>query len=197
MFDSCHPRYTGINIPYNLARRLCTTISGTEIMDTCLKDLQQLLLQRYYPKKLIRNGITKALDRKELQKSKTPNRKNVIPYVSTHNLQNSEFVNVIRNNLPILEEYPNMKKYQTTLKSSKVKNKALILKQLLQKHSFPVIPKKFLLSRDATNLDTVHVLISQKDPIFISRTGENLQFKRLYVLYKFKPNLCQHLCWLW
>ena len=112
MFDSCHPRHIRNNIPYNLARRLCTIISDAEILDTRLKELQVLLLQRHYPSKLILNGITKALslDRKELLTVKTQNMKNVIPYVSTHNPQNPEIYNVIRNNLPILEEDPDMKK---------------------------------------------------------------------------------------
>ena len=56
--------------------------------------------------------ITKALslDRKELLTVKTQSIKNVIPYVSTHNPQNPEIYNVIRNNLPILEVGPDMKK---------------------------------------------------------------------------------------
>ena len=58
MFDSCHPRHIRNNIPYNLARRLCTIISDAEILDTRLKELQVLLLQRHYPRKLILNGIT-------------------------------------------------------------------------------------------------------------------------------------------
>ena len=77
MFDSCHPRHTRNNIPYNLARRLCT-ISDEEILDTRLKKLQVLLLQKHFPRKLILNGITKALslDRKELLTVKTQNMKN-------------------------------------------------------------------------------------------------------------------------
>ena len=87
MFASCHPTQTINNIPCNLARRLCTIISDTEILDTRLKELQVFLLQRHCPRKLILNGITKALslDRKELLTMKTQNMKNVIPYISTHN----------------------------------------------------------------------------------------------------------------
>ena len=77
MFDSCHPRHTRNNTPYNLARRL-STISDEEILDTRLKKLQVLLLQKHFPRKLILNGITKALslDRKELLTVKTQNMKN-------------------------------------------------------------------------------------------------------------------------
>ena len=105
--------------------------------------------------------------------------KNVIPYVSTHNPQNPEIYNVIRNNLPILEEDPDMKKILDNSQVIKSNDKAQILKKILQEHFFPVKLKKFLLSRDATNLDAVHVLILQKDPIFILKTGANLQLKHL------------------
>ena len=49
MFVSCYPRHTRSNIPFNLARR--TVISDTEIIDTRLKELQGLLLQRHYSRK--------------------------------------------------------------------------------------------------------------------------------------------------
>ena len=66
-----------LGTPKNLARRLCTIISDTEILDTRLKELQVLLLQRHSPRKLILNGITKTvyLDRKELLTVKTQNMK--------------------------------------------------------------------------------------------------------------------------
>ena len=62
-----------LGTPNNLARRLCTIISDTRILDTRLKELQVLLLQRHSPRKLILNGITKTvyLDRKELLTVKT------------------------------------------------------------------------------------------------------------------------------
>nr|XP_022299146.1 uncharacterized protein LOC111107980 [Crassostrea virginica] len=138
MFDSCHPRHIRNNIPYNLARRLCTIISDAEILDTRLKELQVLLLQRHYPRKLILNGITKALslDRKELLTVKTQNLKNVIPYVSTHNPQNPEIYNVIRNNLPILEEDPDMKKILDNSQVIKSKRQSPNLKKILTRAFF-------------------------------------------------------------
>lgn len=60
IFDSCHPRHTRNNIPYNLARRLCTIISDTEILELRLTKLQDLLFQRNYPIQLIQNGINNA-----------------------------------------------------------------------------------------------------------------------------------------
>ena len=99
--------------------------------------------------------------------------KNVIPYVSTHNPKNPEIYNVIRNNLPILEEDPGMKKILDNSQNIKSKRRIPNLKTILTRACFPIKLKKFLLSRDATNLDAVHVPILQKDPIFILKTGAN------------------------
>jgi hypothetical protein len=39
LLDSCHPKHTRDNIPYNLARRLSTIKSDAEILDIQLADL--------------------------------------------------------------------------------------------------------------------------------------------------------------
>jgi hypothetical protein len=43
LFDSCHPKHTRNNIPYDLARRLCTIISDAEILDIQLITLAETL----------------------------------------------------------------------------------------------------------------------------------------------------------
>ena len=106
MFNSCHPKHTKNNIPYNLARRLCTIISDAEILNSRLAELQNALLQRRYPVQLIENGFNKAKsqERKDLLQVKPKPRHSVIPYVSTHNPKNPEVFQVINNNLPILKD---------------------------------------------------------------------------------------------
>lgn len=100
------------NIPYNLARRLCTITSDTEILDLRLTEFQDLLLQRKYPIYLIQSGINKANchERKRLQQVKNKPVNYVVPYISTHNLRNPEVFTLIKNNMPILKENPDMKK---------------------------------------------------------------------------------------
>lgn len=138
LFDSSHPRHTRNNIPYNLARRLCTIISDTDMLDFRLTELQDLLLQRNYPTQLIQNGINKAKshERKDLLLVKIKPVKNVIPYVSTHNPRNPEMFNIIRNNLPILEEDQDMKKILDTSHIIKSKRQSPSLKCILTRESF-------------------------------------------------------------
>ena len=69
--------------------------------------------------------------------------KNVIPYVSTHNPKNPEIYNVIRNNLPILEEDPGMKKILDNSQNIKSKRRIPNLKTILTRASFPVKLKNY------------------------------------------------------
>ena len=138
LFDSCHPKHTRNNIPYNLARRLCTIISDTEILNIRLAELEKLLLQRRYPKKLIENGINKAKlhERKDLLKAKNKSKNCVIPYVSTHNPKNPEVFQIIKNNLPIIEADPCMKKVLENSQIIKSKRQSPSLKSILTRACF-------------------------------------------------------------
>lgn len=59
-----------------------------------------------------------------------------MPYVSTHNPRNPEVFNIIRNNLPILEEDPDMKKILDTSQIIKSKRQSPSLKYILTRASF-------------------------------------------------------------
>lgn len=138
LFDSCHPKHTRNNIPYNLARRLCTIISDAEILDIRLAELKSLLLQRHYPSELIENGITKAKshERKDLLTVKNKSVNYAIPYVSTHNPKNPEVFQLIKNNLPILEADSNMKRVLENSQIIKSKRQSPSLKSILSRACF-------------------------------------------------------------
>ncbi|XP_062614974.1 uncharacterized protein LOC134276720 [Saccostrea cucullata] len=59
-FGSSHPHQTKTAIPYNLARRICTIVSNTNIRDIRLEELKLYLLNQKYPEQLVDNGIKKA-----------------------------------------------------------------------------------------------------------------------------------------
>lgn len=138
LFNSCHPKHTRINIPYNLARRLCTIISDKQTLEVRLTELQEVLLQRNYPKTLIQNGILKAKthDRKELLKVKAKSKNEVIPYVSTHNPRNPEVFSIIQNNKPILEADHSLKTILENSEIIKSKRQSPSLKSILTRAKF-------------------------------------------------------------
>ena len=59
-FQSCHPKHTKTSIPYNLARRICTIVSDSNVREIRLSELQAALQKRNYPETLISQGIKKA-----------------------------------------------------------------------------------------------------------------------------------------
>ena len=90
-FTSSHPRYTKINIPYNLARRICAIVDDEKVRNTRLKELQVMLLKRNYPKELVQTGISKAktlnqLELRTVQPKQTTD--NPVTLVTTFNPNN-------------------------------------------------------------------------------------------------------------
>ena len=58
-FQSKHPKHTLINIPYNLARRLCTIVDERTTPEQRLNQLRDILRHQDYPEKIIENGTKK------------------------------------------------------------------------------------------------------------------------------------------
>ena len=52
-FKSNHPRHVKANIPFNLARRICTLVSKQEWRNICLTELSSFLTTFHYHKSLI------------------------------------------------------------------------------------------------------------------------------------------------
>jgi len=52
-FKSCHPKHTKINIPFSLARRICTIVFDKALLGKRLSELAKILLKRKYPKMLL------------------------------------------------------------------------------------------------------------------------------------------------
>ena len=104
-FKSCHPRHCKLNVPYNLARRICTIVSDPTTQDTRLSELRDMLLARKYPKSIIENGIEKAKSTSmEVLRScrKKDIDPNIIPFVHTYNPNNPNMFKIIQHSLPSL-----------------------------------------------------------------------------------------------
>ena len=103
-FHSCHPKHTKTSIPYNLARRICTIVSDSNVREIRLSELQAVLRKRNYPEMLISQGIKKAKStpRNELLIPPIKNDEEVTSYVSTYNPNNTEMFSILKNNLHFL-----------------------------------------------------------------------------------------------
>ena len=119
-FSSSHPSHTKRNIPYCMARRICTIVTEENIRNIRLAELKSFLLKQKYPKKLIDDSMqkAKALDIAQLrnQQPKVKNSK-IIPLVTTHDPNITNAFTVIKSHLPILHQSPKMK---TLVKTSDI-----------------------------------------------------------------------------
>ena len=70
-FSSNHPKHWKKNIPFTLARRICTNAENTEAKIKHLENLKMNLSKCQYPKQLTEFGINKALSI-PLQELRTP-----------------------------------------------------------------------------------------------------------------------------
>ena len=136
LFYSCHPRHTKVNIPYNLARRIRTIDDTT--LNNRMEELKCFLNKQKCPEQVIDYGVKRAmaLDKNDLRKIKPKTTQNIIHFVSTHNPKDPQMFNVIRENLPILEEDDIMRRLLSNYKLIKSKRQPYNLKRLLTKAKF-------------------------------------------------------------
>lgn len=138
LFNSCHPRHTKNNVPYNLARRICTIVSDNDLLDLRLHELHQSLKQRNYPQNLILHGIQQARShpRQDLLQIKNKTDKKVLPFVSTFNPKNPEFFQVLRSNATFLQQDATMQRVLNKFEIIKSKRQSASLKKILTKAKF-------------------------------------------------------------
>ena len=110
-FLSCHPPHTKRNIPYCMARRICTIVIEPALQQIRLGELRGFLQLQKYPPKLIDDGIEKAKGL-SLSQLRTPRKKverNIIPFVNTHDPGVTNIFSTMKANLPILLQSPKMR----------------------------------------------------------------------------------------
>ena len=55
--NSCHPKQCKKNIPFTLARKICTIVENHEVRKKRLDELQKVLYSQEYPQNLIQKAI--------------------------------------------------------------------------------------------------------------------------------------------
>ena len=138
IFNSCHPKHTKINIPFSLARRLCTIVSDKNVLLTRLKELSHTLIQRKYPTEIINADIQKAMSipRDKLLEVKSKETEDILPFISTHNPKNKEVFGIIKHNMDVLTSDGTMSKILSETKIVNCKRQLPNLKRLLTKSEF-------------------------------------------------------------
>ena len=139
-FRSCHPAHTKRNIPYNLARRICTIVTNNSLRSKRLEELREYLQRQHYPENLINDGITQAqnipISTLRNSRNRDSSVNNDIPFVITHNPRNHNILETARRFFPILEQSQNLR---NLINQSQIKNsrrQAPNLKRILTRARF-------------------------------------------------------------
>ena len=86
-FISCHPSQTKRNIPFNLARKICTIVDEENSKEKRMDNLQRTLTRQRYPPKLIdaSTNEVKKIPKQKLCQNKLRNEDNkwLLTFVST------------------------------------------------------------------------------------------------------------------
>ena len=137
-FKSCHPKHTKVNIPFSLARRICTIVSDISVRNVRLKEIASSLIDRKYPIQVVKTGFLKALQipRSSLLTAKEETVKPIIPFISTHNPKNRELFGLLKSNFTILKQDEKMNKIITETKFIKCKRQPPNLKRIITRSEF-------------------------------------------------------------
>ena len=86
-FSSNHPNHCKKNIPFTLARRICTIVENIVAKMKHLENLKMNFSKYQYPKQLTEFGINKTLSipLQELRTPKTLSNDNSLPSITTYN----------------------------------------------------------------------------------------------------------------
>ena len=139
-FHSNHTRHIKRNVPYNLARRICTIVIDNELRNERLNELRACLLKRHYPAAVINYGIEKAnsLSVQILRTPKAKVEKDMITFVTTHNPNNTNMYDVFSKCKEIMNLSPRLQNAFKEIEIINSKRQSPNLKRLLTKASFSV-----------------------------------------------------------
>ena len=132
-FDSCHPHHTKCNVPYTLAKMICTIVDDRTVCLKRLNELRYYLQKCGYPFKLIDNCCRKAysFDVNDLRQLQNKEEEEAIVFVTTFNPHNPNVSDLINNAFKFLLADENMKKIFGTTKLIKSFKEPSSLKDLL------------------------------------------------------------------
>lgn len=167
-FKSCHPRSTKNNIPYILARRICTIVTKPNLRRQRLQEMQIDLQKRGYPLKLIQQGIEKAnnLSIETLRTPKQVTETNVCTYVSTYNPMNRNLWQEITQSLDILQSDRRCNRLLESVQIINSKRQPPSLKKILTHAKFQTEPPSVTKCQDKRCGTCPHLI-----------TGDHFTFK--------------------
>ena len=191
-FKPCHPKHTKVNIPFSLARRICTIVSDISIRNVRLKELDSSLIDRKYPIQVVKPGFLKALQipRSSLLTVKEETGKPIIPFISIHNPKNRGMFGLLKSNFTILKQDEKMNKIITETKFIKCKRQPPNLKRIITRSEFKEETTAYVKKCGESRSGLCDYIVGGNS---INLNNKFFLCKRKYGLHSKKCNLCLNL----
>ena len=115
-YGSAHPKHCKTNIPFCLARRICTIVESEEAKEKHLRELKYIMHEKKYPLEVINKGIakTRSIPQTKLRLAKDQEESGkILPFVTTYNQNNPSVFSTIKttsqllcdNNVPGMRDF--------------------------------------------------------------------------------------------
>lgn len=118
-FTSNHPKHTKTNIPFNLTSRICTVVLNYETRNKKKTTRIKIISTQKTVSIVINGQQNKTWQTTDIQELWKKNQlSNILSYMWTNNIRNTEAYNIIHKNVPLLRQDTRMKKRKTKVKPS-------------------------------------------------------------------------------
>ena len=140
-YDSNHPRHTKNNVPFNLARRICTIVTDEFLREKRLAELRYYLYLCKYPENVIHNGIIKAksIPVSELRSPRDhDDTTDVLPFIISHNPNYNNNYSCVKSSFDLLRTAPCTASIFANAKLIKANRQPSNLKRILSRAKFDI-----------------------------------------------------------
>ena len=105
-YSNGHPKHYLKNIPFAMARRICTIVENYSLKNKRLRELKKNFRTYGYPEKVVEIGTQKALKilQTELSQPKTIENNNNLTFITTFNPSNPKIFDSLKSGVNILVE---------------------------------------------------------------------------------------------
>ena len=104
-FSSAHPKHCKVNIPFCLARCICTIVKNGQPKNKHLEELKDIMPKQKYHLEVINKGISKAIvtPQDDLRQPRNDDKsEKILPFVTTFNQNNPSDFSTIKTTLQAL-----------------------------------------------------------------------------------------------
>lgn len=178
-YNSCHPKHTRNNIPFTLAKTICTIVDDRLLCSERLEELKFYLRKCKYPREVIESSCKRAyeLNQSDLRNLKEKSEDEALVFVTTYNPQNPNISQKMINAYNWLLDDANMNKIFSKVKYIKSYKEPASLGDLLTNSCLSKTRPTPGVTKCGATLCKVCLNITPTDNYYFHEVDKNFQIK--------------------